>query len=574
MTKRESPGSEGFPLAVGLRVSQLQLDVGGRRLLRDAELELAPGELAVLVGISGCGKSSLLSVLAGLPQLEQRGIAWSGQLQWEPAEVSSLPGGKSGHAPRVGLVPQRPSPVDHLSPVANVQLAIDHRPSGVAGVGAARGESDTAAGWLERLGVPAKTPVGRLSGGQRQRLSLAQSLASGFDCLCYDEPTTGLDVVAAGRVAQLIRDTQQTWGVTSLVVTHDYHAFLGRADRWFLLEADTGRIRSLEQPTAERLGEALRQQAESLAGGRAAGGPRTGGPAGDVATAAVRWASLRTVASAFVSGAGGAAEWTGRLLVQLLAGIVGLIPWVRRPDWAIRFWWHFAWLVAGPTALIYLLLAGVISGFVTTYFTFQYLPYRIYSQPLLLEELLAAVGFALYRILVPVLASVLIAARCVAAVSADLSNRQLSGQWEALGLLGVSPPAYLRWASTWAFILLTPLLFQVAFWGARLTSATVFIAAYPQLGAAYWELYFHRRLLVDAASAVSWWTVYEGWWWLQLRLLLCGLGMAWITFGLAGRFKSGSLAVSDTITTTILWTTLWTLVVHLVVSLVEFQPPG
>jgi len=50
--------------------------------------------------------------------------------------------------------------------------------------------------------------------------------------------------------------------------------------------------------------------------------------------------------------------------------------------------------------------------------------------------------------------------------------------------------------------------------------------------------------------------------------------MAWITFGLAGRFKSSSLAVSDTITTTILWTTLWTLIVHLVVSLVEFQPPG
>jgi len=422
--------------------------------------------------------------------------------------------------------------------------------------------------------------VGRLSGGQRQRLSLAQSLASGFDCLCYDEPTTGLDVVAAGRVAELIRDTQQTWGVTSLVVTHDYHAFLGRADRWFLLEADTGRIRSLEQPTAEQLGEALLQQAAALSG-EVLSVAALSGEAEKSASASVRSAGKATSRSAVSAIFGGvraavgrAAESTGRVLVQLLAGVVGLIPWVRRPDWALRFWLHFAWLVAGPTALIYLLLAGVISGFVTTYFTFQYLPYRIYSQPLLLEELLAAVGFALYRILVPVLASVLIAARCVAAVSADLSNRQLSGQWEALGLLGVSPPAYLRWGSTWAFILLTPLLFQVAFWGARLTSATVFIAAYPQLGAAYWELYFHRRLLVDAASAVSWWTVYEGWWWLQLRLLLCGLGMAWITFGLAGRFKSSSLAVSDTITTTILWTTLWTLIVHLVVSLVEFQPAG
>ena len=57
------------------------------------------------------------------------------------------------------------------------------------------------------------------------------------------------------------------------------------------------------------------------------------------------------------------------------------------------------------------MLAGLIIGFTTTYFTFKFLPFRLYTQPLLIDELLASIGFALYRILVPVLATILIAAR-------------------------------------------------------------------------------------------------------------------------------------------------------------------
>jgi hypothetical protein len=54
----------------------------------------------------------------------------------------------------------------------------------------------------------------------------------------------------------------------------------------------------------------------------------------------------------------------------------------------------------------------MIVGFTTTYFTFRYLPQEIYTKPLLIEDLLSAIGFALFRVLTPILATVLVAARC------------------------------------------------------------------------------------------------------------------------------------------------------------------
>ncbi len=65
------------------------------------------------------------------------------------------------------------------------------------------------------------------------------------------------------------------------------------------------------------------------------------------------------------------------------------------------------------------------------------MPYKIYTEPLLLEELLGAIGFAIYRILIPVMTTILVAARCGAAVSADLGNKRYGNQVESLEMLHV-----------------------------------------------------------------------------------------------------------------------------------------
>ena len=94
----------------------------------------------------------------------------------------------------------------------------------------------------------------------------------------------------------------------------------------------------------------------------------------------------------------------------------------------------------------------LIVGFTGTYFTFRFLPFRLYTQPLLIDELLASIGFALYRILVPVLATILIAARCGAAIAADVGVKQYGGQIDAMQTLGVKPRLYLLIPIVLAFI--------------------------------------------------------------------------------------------------------------------------
>ena len=70
---------------------------------------------------------------------------------------------------------------------------------------------------------------------------------------------------------------------------------------------------------------------------------------------------------------------------------------------------------------------------------FRFLPFASYTKPLLIEDLLTSMGFALYRIFVPVLATILIAARCGAAVASDVGGKSYGHQIDALRTLGVRP---------------------------------------------------------------------------------------------------------------------------------------
>ena len=165
-----------------------------------------------------------------------------------------------------------------------------------------------------------------------------------------------------------------------------------------------------------------------------------------------------------------------------------------RLRWGGRFFAHYLRLVGGVSAWIYLILAGLIIGFTATYFTFKFLPFRLYTQPLLIDELLASIGFALYRFLVPVLATILIAARCGAAVAADVGVKQYGGQVDALRTLGVKPKAYLLVPIVLAFIVATPMLEWLAYSSARLISLATFHATHPAIGPYFWEQHFYRNL--------------------------------------------------------------------------------
>ena len=394
--------------------------------------------------------------------------------------------------------------------------------------------------------MPRDVPTSRLSGGQRQRLAIARTLAYNPAAILYDEPTSGLDPATGRQVAELIRETHDRHGKTSVIVTHDYPALLPIADRIYVLD-----------PLQENLVEVPRDQwitiPEKLAPMAAARIEQ------DDETESNRLGDhIKEASGLFFAN-------TANVAIATLLGLLSLVPVWKNPQWGLRFFAHYARLVFGPTAWWYLMASGLISGFVTTYFTFQFLPYATYTEPLLAEDLLTALGFAMYRIFVPVLSCVLIAARCGAAVTSDVGGRQFGNQIDAMRTFGANPRFYLLTPIMWSFLIGTPLLTYMAFYVARLTSLVTFVIADPVRGPDFWHFHFHRGLIELGQFT------YRGFGWLIAKLLCSGAGIALIAYYRGMTPKYSTSDVSRSVTSTILWGTLFALVVHYLFALFEYE---
>ena len=517
-----------------LVLTNVTVSAGGRYLLKDVTVTIPDGEITVIVGGSGAGKSVLLRILSGLIGRDDAVLPWSGQID----HGSGRPLG------RVGIVFQQFALFDELSPTGNVQFAIDHCRR------ANRPAEQTATQWLEELRVPSRVPVAGLSGGQKQRLAIARTLAADPEVVLYDEPTSGLDAASGRQVAELIRRTQQTHRRTSIVVTHDYETLLPIADHVLLLDSEAKSLVPVPREQWSEIPDRMRPVA------------------GSDATADQH----KPVAEAFIGkGLKQSAQLSADVLSVTGASLIAvgrmpldLLPLWPRFRWGLRFLIHYLRLVCGPSAWVYLLMSGLIIGFTSTYFTFKFLPYELYTKPLLLEDLLSAIGFALYRVLVPVLATTLIAARCGAAVAADVGVKRYGAQVEALQTLGIKPRIYLLTPILLAFIVGTPLLEWLAFWSAQTISLISFVGTHPDRGPNFWEHHFTDRL----RQATSWF--YEGVGWLCVKNVLCGLGVGLIAYYRGVRPKQSATDVSDAITSTVLWATLYVLMVHFVIAFYEF----
>jgi ABC-type transporter Mla maintaining outer membrane lipid asymmetry ATPase subunit MlaF/ABC-type transporter Mla maintaining outer membrane lipid asymmetry permease subunit MlaE len=514
-----------------LRLVGLQIDAGPKVLLADTSLTIPGGKITVIVGGSGAGKSVLLRTLAGLNPRDGESLSWRGAVNLGGMQ-DSLEGVKSK---RVGIVFQNFALFDELSPTANVQFAIDHRSD------RKKTPYQTASQWLQELGVPSRTRVARLSGGQKQRLAIARTLAADPDIVLYDEPTSGLDAASGQKVAELILDTHKAHKRTSIVVTHDYETLIPIADEVLLLDSEKKQLVVVPKDQWPQIQKRMKPVALE--------------PPNDQ-TSSLTEIGLRAGGEFF--------SCTGSFVVAAVKLPWDALPLFPRMKWGLRFFVHYLRLVGGPSAMFYLVLAGFIIGFTGTYFSFRFLPYRLYTQPLLIDELLASIGFALYRILVPVLATILIAARCGAAVAADVGVKRYGGQINALQTLGVNPKRYLLVPIVMAFIVATPMLEYIAFTSARLVSLITFTLTHPSIGPYFWEQHFYRNLATYEGEGLS------GTTWVMIKNLACGVGTASIGYyqGLAP--KQSASDVSRGITRTVLWTTLYVLVVHFIAALIEF----
>jgi putative ABC transport system ATP-binding protein len=193
-------------------------------VLRAAGLELRRGETTSLVGVSGTGKSTLISVLAGLM------LPDSGRVVFDGEDITGLDEVARARlrAKRIGVVLQRGNLIPFLTAAENVELA--------ARLGDGARAAVRARELLSELGLGRRLNhrPGRMSGGEVQRASVAVALVNEPDLLLADEVTGELDSSSAERVMEVIFDAWRDRGLTVLFVTHSA-GLAARAQRRLLL---------------------------------------------------------------------------------------------------------------------------------------------------------------------------------------------------------------------------------------------------------------------------------------------------------------------------------------------------
>ncbi|MEP4557557.1 MULTISPECIES: amino acid ABC transporter ATP-binding protein [Cobetia] len=207
-----------------VKMHKLNKHFGSLHVLKDIELEVAQGEVVVIIGASGSGKSTLIRCVNGLEEFQDGNIEVDGH--------SLIPHGKSHRALKairteVGMVFQQFNLFPHMSVRDNVSLA----PIKVRGTSrpAAEQQADTL---LERVNIleQADKYPGQLSGGQQQRVAIARSLAMEPRLMLFDEPTSALDPEMIGEVLDVMRKLARE-GMTMMIVTHEMSFAREVADR-------------------------------------------------------------------------------------------------------------------------------------------------------------------------------------------------------------------------------------------------------------------------------------------------------------------------------------------------------
>lgn len=212
-----------------LLVRGLCAERGGRSVLRGVDLELAPGEICGLMGVSGAGKSTVLRAITALQPFSAGSIVVDGfALRPGPLPPESR---LRALRRRVGMVFQAHSLFEHLTALDNVTLAPMH----ALGWKRARAEQ-VARELLDALGVAARAGAypRQLSGGEAQRVAIARALAPDPLMLLMDEPTSALDPARRGALGETLR-ALACQGRGLLVATHDVDFARAYADRVVVL---------------------------------------------------------------------------------------------------------------------------------------------------------------------------------------------------------------------------------------------------------------------------------------------------------------------------------------------------
>lgn len=221
-----------------VKVRNLELAYGSHVAIRNLDLTIPDGQSVVLLGQSGCGKTTTMRSIAGLESPTAGTISIGGNVVFDGATSKVVPAYKRN----IGMVFQSYAVWPHKTVLENVAF-----PLKMKGVG--RGDQRRQA--MEVLDVVglahlADRGASMLSGGQMQRVALARSMAMSPSVLLLDEPLSNLDARLRDELRVELRRIQVERGLTSLYVTHDQQEALALADRIAIMQ--DGRITQLGTP--------------------------------------------------------------------------------------------------------------------------------------------------------------------------------------------------------------------------------------------------------------------------------------------------------------------------------------
>ena len=195
---------------------------GGFTAVDNVDLAIYKGEIFALVGASGCGKTTLLRMLAGFARQS------SGRISIDGMEMSDVP----PHERPVNMMFQSYALFPHMSVEANVGYGIKRLPLDSA----TRRRRTQEALDMVQLGALAQRKPHQLSGGQRQRVALARALIRRPKLLLLDEPLSALDKKLREQTQFELMDLQYQLGITFIVVTHDQDEAMALATRIAVME--------------------------------------------------------------------------------------------------------------------------------------------------------------------------------------------------------------------------------------------------------------------------------------------------------------------------------------------------
>lgn len=202
---------------MSIRIQGVSKDFNGFKALNKVDLQVDQGEILALLGSSGCGKTTLLKIIAGL--IDQT----EGKIWLKDEDITNWPAQERNTA----MVFQNYALFPHMNLEDNIGYGLKIRRMGKKEI---KKRVDNA---LEQVCLDGlnKRKIQALSGGQKQRAALARALVTQPDVLLFDEPLSNLDEKLRVSMRKEIRRIQQETGITSIYVTHDQKEAMAIADK-------------------------------------------------------------------------------------------------------------------------------------------------------------------------------------------------------------------------------------------------------------------------------------------------------------------------------------------------------